>query len=87
MPVLLPFKASLHKGTSIKICVLTMGQYLLELIMNFENSGSLLHWKHISKKILEFANSEAFTWHFIPPHLGRLWEAGMCSMKYCLRDC
>ena len=51
MPLLLPFKGLLHKGTSIKICVLTMGQFLLELIMNFENSGSLLHRKrNISKK-------------------------------------
>jgi len=49
MPLLLPFKGSLHKGTSIKICVLTVGQYLLELIMNFEK-GSLLHRKDISKK-------------------------------------
>jgi hypothetical protein len=50
MPLLLPFKGLLHKGPSIKICILTMGQYLLELIMNFEKSGSLLHQKHISKK-------------------------------------
>ena len=43
-------QGSLHKGTSIKICVLRVGHYLLELIMNFEKSGSLLHQKHISKK-------------------------------------
>jgi hypothetical protein len=38
MPLLMLFKGLLYKGTSIKICVLTMGQYLLELIMNFENT-------------------------------------------------
>jgi hypothetical protein len=36
-PLLLLFKGLLYKGAS-KTCVLTMGQYLLELIMNFENT-------------------------------------------------
>ena len=51
MTLLLPFKGILQKGTSVKIRVLRMGEFLLELIMNFENSLSLLHRKHISKKL------------------------------------
>ena len=52
MPLLLPFKGLLHKGTNIKIRVLRMGDFLLEFITNFENSGSLLHRKHnMSKKV------------------------------------
>jgi len=38
---------------------------------------------------LEFAKSEILTWHFTPPHLphfGGLWEAGMSSMKYHLKE-
>jgi hypothetical protein len=39
-------------------------------------------------KLREFAISEAFLWHFIPPHspqFGGLWEAGVRSMIYHLK--
>ena len=55
MSLLLSFKCLLRKGTSNKIFILTLGQFLLELFMNFENSGSLLHRKkNISKKFCNF---------------------------------
>jgi hypothetical protein len=41
---------------------------MLEIIMNFENSGNFLHQKHIWQKLLESTNSETFTWYFIPSH-------------------
>ncbi|KAI5731279.1 hypothetical protein M8J77_007377 [Diaphorina citri] len=41
-----------------------------------------------SKQLLEFAQTEHLTWHFIPPnspHMGGLWEAGIKSTKYHLQ--
>lgn len=38
---------------------------------------------------MEFANSETMTRHFTPPrspHFGGLWEYGMSSMKYHLKE-
>ena len=51
MPLLLPLKGLLHKRDRYYNLCSDNGTELLELMMNFENSGSLLHRKRkISKK-------------------------------------